>query len=263
MQKALLGLLLAATAASPVAAQDKDKDSARREKAAEHYKALEQQNQERYSKPADRQVRAQQSEPQQQRAEAANGMHGDWHGRDNQQRGTAGGQAAYGQRTAWQGHGSHDRSDAQQGQYRPGKSDPNRYGGWQGHRGDHNYGDHNYNGAHNYGGNHGRRDWSRTWNRDWRGDRRYDWQRYRYSNRGLFHTGRYYAPYRGYNYRRLSIGLFLDAPFYASNYWISDPYQYRLPPAYEGTRWVRYYNDVLLIDAYSGEVVDVIYDFFV
>ena len=27
-------------------------------------------------------------------------------------------------------------------------------------------------------------------------------------------------------------------------------------------RWVRYYDDVLLVDIYSGEVVDVIYDFF-
>ena len=27
-------------------------------------------------------------------------------------------------------------------------------------------------------------------------------------------------------------------------------------------RWVRYYDDVLLVDVYSGEVVDVIYDFF-
>ena len=27
-------------------------------------------------------------------------------------------------------------------------------------------------------------------------------------------------------------------------------------------RWVRYYDDALLVDIYSGEVVDVIYDFF-
>ncbi|WP_409574764.1 RcnB family protein [Sphingopyxis sp. PET50] len=32
--------------------------------------------------------------------------------------------------------------------------------------------------------------------------------------------------------------------------------------AYGGYRWVRYYNDALLVDTYSGEVVDVIYDFF-
>ena len=37
---------------------------------------------------------------------------------------------------------------------------------------------------------------------------------------------------------------------------------YRLPPAYGGTRWIRYYNDALLVDTYSGEVIDVIYDIF-
>lgn len=113
-----------------------------------------------------------------------------------------------------------------------------------------------------------RRDWrsdrrdNRDWNRDWRNDRRYDWQRYRYSNRSLFRPGRYYAPYRGYNYSRFSIGFFLQPGFYGSNYWINDPWQYRLPPAYAGTRWVRYYDDVLLVDLYTGEVIDVIYDFF-
>ncbi|HEY6916007.1 MAG TPA: RcnB family protein [Allosphingosinicella sp.] len=101
----------------------------------------------------------------------------------------------------------------------------------------------------------------RDWTRSWRNDRRYDWQRYRYQNRNAFHAGRYYAPYR-HNYSRFSIGFFLGQPFYSSRYWISDPWQYRLPPAYAGTRWVRYYDDVLLVDLYTGEVIDVIYDFF-
>ena len=74
--------------------------------------------------------------------------------------------------------------------------------------------------------------------------------------------GRYYAPYRDWSYNRFSIGVFLDSLFYDQRYWIGDPYQYRLPPAPPGTQWVRYYNDVLLVDTWSGEVVDVIYDFF-
>ena len=37
---------------------------------------------------------------------------------------------------------------------------------------------------------------------------------------------------------------------------------YRLPPAYGGTRWIRYFDDALLVDTYSGEVIDVIHDFF-
>jgi Ni/Co efflux regulator RcnB len=37
---------------------------------------------------------------------------------------------------------------------------------------------------------------------------------------------------------------------------------YRLPPAYPGTQWIRYYDDALLVDIWTGEVVDVVYDFF-
>ncbi|WP_082370574.1 MULTISPECIES: RcnB family protein [unclassified Novosphingobium] len=101
------------------------------------------------------------------------------------------------------------------------------------------------------------------WDRDnWRRDNRYDWQRYRDRNRSAYHIGGYYAPYRGYSYRRLSIGFTLGSMFYGSNYWLDDPWSYRLPPVYGPYRWVRYYDDVLLVDTYSGEVVDVIYDFF-
>lgn len=106
-----------------------------------------------------------------------------------------------------------------------------------------------------------RRD-NRRWNNAWRNDSRYDWQRYRYSNRNVYRIGRYYAPYRNYYYRPLSIGFRLDSLFFGSSYWINDPWQYRLPPAYDGYRWVRYYDDVLLVDIYTGEVVDVIRDFF-
>lgn len=102
----------------------------------------------------------------------------------------------------------------------------------------------------------------RDWNRGWRNDRRYDWQRYRYSNRNIYRLSPYYAPYRGYSYSRFSIGFGLDPLFYGSNYWISDPFYYRLPPAPPGARWVRYYDDVVLVDLYSGQVIDVIYDFF-
>ena len=107
-----------------------------------------------------------------------------------------------------------------------------------------------------------RRDTRRDWNRDWRNDRRYDWQRYRYANRNLYRIGRYYSPYRNHSYSRFSIGLRLGSGFYSDRYWINDPWQYRLPPAYAGTRWIRYYDDVLLVDMYSGQVLDVIYNFF-
>ena len=114
-----------------------------------------------------------------------------------------------------------------------------------------------------------RRDWRGdrradrgNWNRGWRNDRRYDWQNWRQRNRAVYRMPAYYAPYRGWNYRRFSIGYMLQPLFYSQNYWIGDPWQYRLPAAPYGTRWVRYYNDVLLVDTYTGEVVDVIYNFF-
>ena len=99
------------------------------------------------------------------------------------------------------------------------------------------------------------------WNNNWRNDRRYDWRGYRRSHRGLF-TSRYYAPYRNYGYRRLSIGGVLGSLFYSNRYQINDPYRYRLPRAYGPYRWVRYFGDAVLVDVRNGRTVDVIYDFF-
>jgi hypothetical protein len=102
----------------------------------------------------------------------------------------------------------------------------------------------------------------REWNSGWRSDRRYDWYSHRSRYRDYYRPGRYYAPYRDYGYRRYSVGLFLGSGFYGSRYWITNPGNYRLPAAYGSYRWVRYYNDVLLVDIYDGRVVDVIYNFF-
>ncbi len=103
---------------------------------------------------------------------------------------------------------------------------------------------------------------NRRWNNDWRRDNRYDWYGYRSGHRSVFSLGYYYAPYRNYDYRRIGIGFRLDSLFFSSRYWIDDPWRYRLPEAYGSYRWIRYYDDVLLVDTYSGEVVDVIRDFF-
>jgi opacity protein-like surface antigen len=119
----------------------------------------------------------------------------------------------------------------------------------------------------NYRG--GNRSWSRDddnrgsrWNQSWRNDRRYDWRGHRERYRNYYSPGRYYAPYRGHSYRRFGIGINIGSGYYGSRYWISDPSYYRLPPAYGPYRWVRYYDDVLLIDLRSGRVVDAIHDFF-
>ena len=100
-----------------------------------------------------------------------------------------------------------------------------------------------------------------AWNNRWRDDRRYDWQSYRTANRNIYRLPRYYAP-RGYAYRRWSVGYRFDPWAYDRSYWINDPYQYRLPPAYGSYRWVRYYDDVALVDISSGLIADVLYSFF-
>ncbi|MBB5712289.1 RcnB family protein [Sphingomonas xinjiangensis] len=112
-------------------------------------------------------------------------------------------------------------------------------------------------------GNGFRGDRGGRWDNGWRNDRRYDWQGYRTQNRSLYRLPRYYAPSGwGYGYRRFTTGFRLSALLYASQYWINDPFNYRLPEVYGPYRWVRYYNDALLVDTYSGDVVDTIYDIF-
>lgn len=113
----------------------------------------------------------------------------------------------------------------------------------------------------------GDRDWRRgrdgrhRWDRDWRHDRRYDWSSYRNRYRTLFRLGRYYDPY-GWSYRRFSIGYGLWPSYYGSSFWLDDPWRYRLPPAYGPYRWIRYYDDALLVNIHTGQVVDVIHNVF-
>ncbi len=100
------------------------------------------------------------------------------------------------------------------------------------------------------------------WNRQWRNNSSYNWYSYRSSHPTYYRLDTYYSPYRNYSYRRLSIGYFLQSLFFGQNYQIHNPRYYRLPDVYGPYRWVRYYDDAVLVDIYSGEVVDVIYEFF-
>ena len=100
-----------------------------------------------------------------------------------------------------------------------------------------------------------------SWSTHWRNDHRYDWRTHRHHHHSLFHLGIYYDPF-GWNYRPYQIGWRLWPSYYSSRYWINDPWQYRLPYAPPGTQWVRYYDDAVLVDMWSGQVVDVIYNFF-
>jgi Ni/Co efflux regulator RcnB len=94
--------------------------------------------------------------------------------------------------------------------------------------------------------------------RELRQDRR-DWRQYRQSNRRLYSRGDFHSPFA---YRTFRPGLAIGAGYYGSRFVISDPYRYRLPAARPGLRWVRHYDDVLLVDVRRGRVVEVIRNFF-
>lgn len=99
------------------------------------------------------------------------------------------------------------------------------------------------------------------WSGSWRDNHRYDWYNHRHRNRSLFHLGFYLDPF-GWGYQRYNIGWRMWPSYYGSQYWLNDPWQYRLPYAPPGYRWVRYWDDAVLVDTWSGQVVDVIYNFF-
>jgi Ni/Co efflux regulator RcnB len=86
-----------------------------------------------------------------------------------------------------------------------------------------------------------------------------DWRRYRQSNRAIYARGNWNAPFR---YNSFRPGVRIGAPYYSQRYWISDPYRYHLPRPAGYQRWVRHYNDVLLIDTRRGYVVDVLRGFY-
>jgi Ni/Co efflux regulator RcnB len=107
----------------------------------------------------------------------------------------------------------------------------------------------NWRGDNNRHGNHG--SWSGRF------DRRNVTAQHHYRYRG----DRWRWP-RGYSYQRWAFGMTLPSIFWASNYWINDYYYYGLGAPPPGTVWVRYGDDAVLIDRYSGEILEVVYDQF-
>jgi len=105
------------------------------------------------------------------------------------------------------------------------------------------------------------RDRTHHWDTSWRSNHHYDWQDWRRHHRSHFHLGLYYDPF-GWSYRPYSIGWRLWPSYYSSRYWINDPWEYRLPYAPPGYRWIRYWDDAVLVDTWTGQVVDVIHNFF-
>jgi Ni/Co efflux regulator RcnB len=76
-----------------------------------------------------------------------------------------------------------------------------------------------------------------------------------------FRVARYRAP-ASYNYRRWSYGQYLPFEYRARNFWLTNALVYGLFQAPPGLVWVRYGDDALLIDTYTGEIVQVRYDIF-
>ncbi len=97
--------------------------------------------------------------------------------------------------------------------------------------------------------------------REDRREARGDWRDYRESHRDAFRMRAYSGP-RGYRYRRVSVGHRLAPCYYSQRYWIADPLTYRLPRAAVGRRWIRYGNDVVLVNVRTGRVLQVYRRFF-
>ncbi|HEX8535677.1 MAG TPA: RcnB family protein [Allosphingosinicella sp.] len=68
----------------------------------------------------------------------------------------------------------------------------------------------------------------------------------------------YVAPYRGWSYRPVAPGYQLRSGFYAPGYVISNPGYYRLRPAVGNQRWIRYGDDLLLVNVRTGRVLQVL-----
>lgn len=88
---------------------------------------------------------------------------------------------------------------------------------------------------------------------------RYDWRQYRDTNRALYARGTWRAPFR---YTSFRVGRPIAPAYYSSRYVILDPWRYHLPPTRGYQRWVRHYNDVLLVDTRRGVVIDVYRGFY-
>ena len=98
--------------------------------------------------------------------------------------------------------------------------------------------------------------------REDRQETREDWRDYRRTNRQAFTRGAYGGPH-GYRYRPVNVGYRFAPQYYGRNYWLNDYRSYRLPaPRFGYQRYVRYGNDVVLVDTRSGIVAQVFGSFF-
>ncbi len=68
----------------------------------------------------------------------------------------------------------------------------------------------------------------------------------------------YRAPYRDWRYNQVSIGYQLRPAFYGTRYHVTNTRYYGLRPATRNQRWIRYGDDLLLVNVRNGRVLQVI-----
>jgi Ni/Co efflux regulator RcnB len=70
----------------------------------------------------------------------------------------------------------------------------------------------------------------------------------------------YVAPYRSWRYRPVTIGFRLQPVFYSPRYYVVDYGAYHLrPPIHRWLRWIRYGDDLLLVNIRTGRVLEVVH----
>jgi Ni/Co efflux regulator RcnB len=267
MRKILLSILLASVAASPALAEPRhhDDDSGRPQ-AHEQHQSHDEGRRGNGGDNGQRQHVEMRQQVQVQQQNAYRGGGGWDRGRADgnrvQEQVRVQQQQAYDRRGDYQNY-RHDRSNWNGGQAVQ-VQQYDRSGSWARDRGSWSQnrdGDYRQRGSNQtYYRDRNRLAGSGTWDRNWRNDHRYDWRRYRDHHRSTFHLGIYFDPF-GYGYRPFDVGYRLAPAYFGNQYWI-DPALYGLPYPPPGAQWVRYWNDAVLVDMYSGQVIDVIRDFF-
>ncbi|SDC01125.1 regulator RcnB of Ni and Co efflux [Sphingomonas sp. YR710] len=97
--------------------------------------------------------------------------------------------------------------------------------------------------------------------REARQEKREDWRDYREAHRDIYRRPAWVGP-RGHAYRPVVVGYRFAPEYYSGRYVIANPWRYRLPPAAGWNRWVRYGNDVVLVNVRTGRVIEVHSGFF-
>ena len=76
-------------------------------------------------------------------------------------------------------------------------------------------------------------------------------------DRNQYARNQYVAPYGDWRYEKVEPGTKLRSRFYASRYSVRNPDSYQLRQASRNQRWVRYGDDLVLVNLRNGRVVEV------